>query len=165
MFPKKKYQIIYADPPWLFRVRSEKGNKRSATNHYDVMSVQDIKDMPVQDIADENCILFLWVTFPNLIEGIDTIEAWGFTYKTCAFNWVKRNKREHSWFWGMGYWTRSNGEICLLATKGSPKRMSKSVHQSAPKPNRAVVKLCATPHCDNDIKTVPITPRDDLSFV
>ena len=71
MFPKKKYQIIYADPPWLFRVRSEKGNKRSATNHYDVMSIQDIKDMPVQDIADENCILFLWVTFPNLIEGID----------------------------------------------------------------------------------------------
>ena len=50
MFPKKKYQIIYADPPWLFRVRSEKGNKRSATNHYDVMSIQDIKDMPVQDI-------------------------------------------------------------------------------------------------------------------
>ena len=136
MFPKKKYQIIYADPPWLFRVRSEKGNKRSATNHYDVMSVQDIKDMPVQDIADENCILFLWVTFPNLIEGIDTIEAWGFIYKTCAFNWVKRNKRERSWFWGMGYWTRSNGEICLLATKGSPKRMSKSVHQIVDEPIR-----------------------------
>ena len=100
------------------------------------MSVQDIKDMPVQDIADDNCILFLWVTFPNLIEGIDTIEAWGFTYKTCAFNWVKRNKREHSWFWGMGYWTRSNGEICLLATKGSPKRMSKSVHQIVDEPIR-----------------------------
>ena len=57
MFPKKKYQIIYADPPWLFRVRSEKGNKRSATNHYDVMSIQDIKDMPVQDIADEVVII------------------------------------------------------------------------------------------------------------
>ena len=84
-----------------FRVRSEKGNKRSATNHYDVMSIQDIKDMPVQDIADENCTLFIWVTMPNLIEGIDTIKSWGFTYKTCAFNWVKRNKREQS---GSGVW-------------------------------------------------------------
>ena len=136
MFPKKKYQIIYADPPWQFRARSAKGNSKSAVNHYNVMTIDDIKKMPVQDIADKNCILFMWVTMPNLIEGIDTINSWGFEYKTCAFNWVKRNKKAPSWFWGMGFWTRSNSELCLLATKGNPKRISASVHQVIDDPIR-----------------------------
>ena len=128
MFPKKKYQIIYADPPWLFRVRSEKGNKRSATNHYDVMSIQDIKDMPVQDIADENCILFLWVTFTKLNECFEVIKECGFEYKTNAFTWVKKYKNGDN-FMGMGRWTRANAEICLLATKGKPKRVNAGVRQ------------------------------------
>jgi N6-adenosine-specific RNA methylase IME4 len=64
-----------------------------------------------------------------LKEGFEVIDAWGFTYKTCAFNWVKKNKKSDSWFWGLGHWTRANSEICLLATKGKPKRISKSVHQ------------------------------------
>ena len=73
--------------------------------------------------------MFKDVTFPLLKEGLEVIESWGFTYKTCAFNWVKRNKKSPSWFWGMGYWTRSNSELCLLATKGKPKKISSSVHQ------------------------------------
>ena len=127
--PNKKYKIIYSDPAWSFKTYSDKGKGRSADNHYSVMSLQDIKDLPIQDISDEDCILFLWVTFPLLKEGFEVIDAWGFTYKTVAFNWVKKNKKSDSWFWGLGYWTRSNSELCLLATKGTIKRQSASVHQ------------------------------------
>ena len=126
----KKYNIIYADPPWSFKTYSNKGKeKKSADNHYNCMSIQDIYNLPVGEIAAENCVLFLWVTMPMLQDGLETIKRWGFTYKTCAFNWVKKNKKSDSFFWGLGYWTRSNSEICLLATKGNPKRISKSVHQ------------------------------------
>lgn len=63
-----------------------------------------------------------------LREALEVIEAWGFTYKTVAFNWVKQNKNGASLFWGLGNWTRSNSEICLLAVKGKPKRVSAGVH-------------------------------------
>jgi N6-adenosine-specific RNA methylase IME4 len=65
---------------------------------------------------------------PKLNECFDVIKSWGFEYKTCAFTWVKKNKKSDSWFWGMGRWTRANSELCLLATKGNPKRISASVH-------------------------------------
>ena len=126
----KKYSIIYADPPWTFKTYSPKGaEQRSAQSHYKCMSRDEIQALPIQSIADDNCILFLWVTWPCLQEGIDLIKKWGFTYKTCAFNWVKKNRKTDSWFWGLGFWTRSNSEVCLLATKGNPKRASKGVHQ------------------------------------
>lgn len=126
----KKYNVIYADPPWQFRAYSKKGVEyKSAQQHYHCMKIEDIYNLPVNKLADDDCVLFMWVTFPLLKEGLQTIEKWGFTYKTCAFNWVKKNKKSDSWFWGLGFWTRSNSEICLLATKGNPKRISKSVHQ------------------------------------
>ena len=128
-FPDKKYNIIYADPPWNYKVWSAKGTGRSAEQHYSTMTIKDIQDMPIQDIADDNCILFMWVTYPLLEDSFDIIESWGFTYKTVAFTWVKRNKKSDSWFWGLGHWTRANAEICLLATKGKPKRISAGVHQ------------------------------------
>ena len=126
-FPNKQYQVIYADPPWSFKVWSDKGKGRSPK--YAVMNKLDIQRLEIQSLADDNCVLFLWVTFPCLEEGLALIKAWGFTYKTCAFTWVKRNKKSPSWFWGLGYWTRANVELCLLATKGKPKRVSSSVHQ------------------------------------
>ena len=125
--PNKKYNIIYADPAWTFKTWSKKGNGRSPK--YDLMTIEDIKKMPVNNIADKNCILFIWVTYPLLKQGLDTIEAWKFKYKTCGFSWIKKNKKSDSLFWGLGYYTRSNNEICLLATKGSPKRISTRVHQ------------------------------------
>ena len=133
-FPNKKYNIIYADPPWTFKTYSDKGKGRSAENHYPCMNIDDIYKLPVQDIADEDCILMMWVTYPLLKEGIKTMEEWGFTYKTCAFSWIKKNKNadifsDGGLFWGLGYWTRSNNEICLLGTKGKPKRHSRGVHQ------------------------------------
>jgi N6-adenosine-specific RNA methylase IME4 len=130
MIINKKYNIIYADPPWTFKTYSEKGKlHKSAELHYHCMDINDIYNLPVVNLADDNCILFLWVIFPLLQEGLETIERWGFSYKTCAFNWVKKNKIADSYFYGLGYWTRIGSELCLLATKGHPKRMSKSVHQ------------------------------------
>ena len=93
------------------------------------MSIDDIKKLPIQEIAEKDCMLFLWVTFPTLLESFEVIRAWGFQYKTVAFVWIKQNKKSDGLFWGMGYWTRANAEICLLATKGHPKRVSKRVHQ------------------------------------
>ena len=126
----KKYKIILADPPWTFKVWSDKGNEKSAVKHYDIMTKKDIQMLDVNAISDKNSVLFLWVTGPCLIEGIELIEKWGFEYKTIGFTWVKKNKKADTWFWGMGYYTRSNAELCLLATKGKPlERVSKSVHQ------------------------------------
>ena len=127
---EKKYNIIYADPPWSYNAWSGKGKgKKTAENHYSCMKKEEIQSLPVESLADENCVLFLWVTFPLLQEGLELIKKWGFTYKTCAFVWVKRNKKSDGWFWGLGHWTRANAELCLIATKGKPKRISKSVHQ------------------------------------
>lgn len=125
----KKYNIIYADPPWQFRVYSDKGKGRSAENHYPTMSIKDICELPIKELADDNCVLFMWITYPTLKEAMSVIESWGFKYKTVAFVWVKQNKKSPTLFWGLGYWTRANSEICILATKGSPKRVSAKVHQ------------------------------------
>ena len=134
-----KYNIIYADPPWKFQTYSERGSQlKSADCHYSCMNIDDIKNLPVNEIAAEDSVLFLWVTFPLLKEGLEVMEAWGFNYKTCAFNWVKRNKKADSFFMGLGYWTRSNSEICLLGTKGHPKRVSKSVAQICTNDNKLI---------------------------
>lgn len=125
----KKYQVIYADPPWAYKVWSKKGAGRSAESHYPTMSIEDIKALPVGELADKDCALFLWITFPMLREAWEVMDAWGFTYKSIAFVWVKQNKKSLSLFWGMGYWTRANAELCVIATKGSPKRQSRAVHQ------------------------------------
>lgn len=93
------------------------------------MSTADICDLPVKDIADESSILFLWATFPKLLDAFEVIRAWGFTFKTVGFVWIKKNRKADSLFWGMGGWTRSNAEMCLIATKGTPKRINCDVHQ------------------------------------
>ena len=126
----KKYKIIYADPPWSFRTWSCKGKERSADRHYECMKKKDIQNLPVSELCEDDCVLFLWVTFPCLEEGLELIKKWGFTYKTFGFTWIKQNKKNNNLFWGMGYYTRANTEICLLATKGKPlHRTSKAVHQ------------------------------------
>ena len=135
---KKKYGIIYADPAWSYTDKSK--NRGGAVRHYETMSIEAIKSLPVGEISDTNSALFMWVTFPKLQEGLDAIKAWGFEFKTVAFVWIKTNKRtdptqisflpveSFDSFWGMGRWTRSNAEICLLATKGKPKRIDMGVH-------------------------------------
>lgn len=118
--------MIYADPPWRYEQYKVSG---TAERHYPVMRMEDIKALPVRELAARDCALFLWVTFPMLREAWGVMEAWGFTYKTVAFVWIKRNRQSDGVFWGLGYWTRSNAELCLLATRGHPRRQAKNVHQ------------------------------------
>ena len=122
----KKYELIYVDPPWRYRSGKVQG---AAINHYATMSDEELYQLPVAEIAADNCVLLLWATFPKLPEALRLIEAWGFQYKTVGFVWVKQNRKADSLFWGMGYWTRSNVELCILATKGHPKRINAAVHQ------------------------------------
>ena len=121
-----KYGIVYADPPWRYDMKRGKG---VAENHYPTMSMDEICALPVADLAAKDSALFLWATFPQLNEAFRVIEAWGFHYKTLAFLWLKQNRKADSWFYGMGFWTRSNAEVCLLATRGHPKRQCAGIHQ------------------------------------
>lgn len=123
--PNKKYSIIYADPPWEYYA----GGLKNQSGYYKNMPLDEIIAMPVKNITNDDCILFLWVTFPMLQECFKVIESWGFQYSTCGFVWVKMNKNENTPFFGLGNWTRSNAEVCLIATKGSIKRMDASISQ------------------------------------
>ncbi len=122
----KKYQIIYADPPWKYRRTGVQG---AAAAQYPCMSIEEICALPIQQITDKNCILFLWATYPHLKEALQVIEAWGFEYKSIGFVWIKQNRSGKGYFFGLGFWTRGNSEICLLATKGNPKRKSNRISQ------------------------------------
>lgn len=128
----KKYKIIYADPPWSYDDKSM--NRGGAERHYKTTKNSELCKLDIQSISDDDCILFMWATFPKLREALELIDAWGFEYKTNAFTWVKKNKKSLTNFWGMGRWTRSNAEICLLAVKGKPKRLSMSVHSIIEEP-------------------------------
>ena len=130
-----KYNIIYADPPWTYKVWTAKGGHKSASAHYQTMSLEDIKKLPVESIAADNSILFMWATYPNLLEAFEVIKSWGFTYKTVGFTWMKMYSNGKP-VCGLGYWTRANAEICLLATRGKPKRINKGVYQAILAPQR-----------------------------
>lgn len=108
------------------------------------MSLKDICNLPIDAIAGKDSILFLWATFPMLLEALKVMEAWGFIFKTVAFVWVKQNKSKQGFFFGLGHWTRSNAEICLLGVKGRPKRVSKKVHQLIVSPKNNIVKSHAS---------------------
>lgn len=124
------YSIIYADPAWTYKVWSDKGSQRTANAHYSCMNKIDMQKFDIPSICNKDAVLFMWVTYPCLEEGLELIKSWGFKYKTCAFSWVKTNRKSGTPFTGMGYYTRANNEICLLATRGKPlKRLSKSVKQ------------------------------------
>jgi len=143
------YGVIYADVPWTFATRSDKGRGRSPDQHYDVMSLDEIKALPVADLAAKDCVLFFWVIDTHLAMALDVIKAWGFEYKTRAFVWAKLNQKYHdytpekqaaygdsAWKMGNGFWTRANPEDCWLATRGKPKRKSAAVRRLVVSPLR-----------------------------
>ena len=131
----KKYQIIYADPPWSFNFRKRNGLSQKAKDClYDTMRPKDIINLPVGLLADSNCVLFLWAMDSQLPLALDVVKSWGFIYKTVAFTWAKTTK--NTYHFGGGNWTRSNPEQCLLATKGNVKRISASVRQLVIEPRR-----------------------------
>ncbi len=132
---EKRYDIIYADPPWAYQVWSKKGQGRSAESHYPTMQKEEIQNLPIANITAKDSVLFLWVTAPCFEQGLELIKAWGYTYKTVAFTWVKLNKKNGKLFLGMGYYTRANAEYCLLATKGKVlERKSKAVSSAVVTP-------------------------------
>jgi N6-adenosine-specific RNA methylase IME4 len=144
-----EYRVIYADPPWRFATYSDKGKGRSAEAHYDCLSLDEIKALPVADWAARDAVLLLWATDPLLPRALEVIEAWGFAYKTVGFYWVKLNKSaapitlgngpllsERDFFTGLGFWTRANPEPCLLATRGHPKRVAGDVQKLLIAPRR-----------------------------
>jgi N6-adenosine-specific RNA methylase IME4 len=126
----QRFPVIYADPPWTFKVYSGKGKARSAERHYDTASLDSIKALPIGQLATDNSALLIWAVWPEIGGALDVIEAWGFEYKTVGFVWVKTvSETNDDLHTGMGYWTRANTEVCLLATRGSPQRQNKDVHQ------------------------------------
>jgi N6-adenosine-specific RNA methylase IME4 len=125
--PAQTYEVIYADPPWQYRDASK--NRGGAERHYPTVKIEDLMRLPVAQIAEENAVLALWATWPTLPDAIALIQAWGFTYKTCLFCWVKTAKNG-TYSIGGGAYTRANSEPCLLATRGSTlTRYSRSVRQ------------------------------------
>ena len=124
----KKYDIIYADPPWKYGTR--KNNTRfgkGAGGHYPLMSMSEIERLPIPTISAKNAALFLWVTFPLLDKQIRLFEKWGFEYKTLGFSWIKTNQVNHNPCFGVGYYAKSNCEVCLLGVKGKMKPISNKV--------------------------------------
>ena len=150
------YAAILADPPWRFKTwNNQPGITRnygemnrthgdaSASLHYRTMPIEEIRALPVGELAAPDCVLFLWMSWPQMPDALSVIEAWGFEYKTCGFNWTKAHARQLEMFQdemmglqGMGYWTRANTEPCLLATRGNPKRINADVRQAIIEPRR-----------------------------
>lgn len=120
-----KYQVIYADPAWIYNKRNGFGlNSKSrfgggAEAHYPLMTVQQICELPVEGIADEDSLLFIWVTWPHLESGLAVIKSWGFRYITCAYNWIKLSNRNLKFILGTGYYQKANSEICLIGKRGN----------------------------------------------
>lgn len=149
--PAKHFGAILADPPWGFNLwwggrtnKTPAGVPSRATKpHYQIMKEDELNALPVGDLAADDCVLFLWTCWPVLAWSMRTIEAWGFEYKTCGFCWVKAHAGQIELFqenivphMTLGYWTRSNSEVCLLATRGKPKRMAADVRQAIIEPRR-----------------------------
>ena len=127
----KKYQIIYADPPWGYANKPAKSGSSQgfAADRYPLMKLEDLKGLPVSEIADKDSVLLMWATFPMLKQALELMEAWGFIYRTTAFTWHKLNPKSGTDFFGLGYYTRSNNEVCLLGMKGNVKVKSHNVFQ------------------------------------
>lgn len=134
----KQYNLIYADPPWRYNKRNNAKTKfgKGANGHYNLMTMQDIKALPIPKIAAEDCALFMWVTFPYLDEQIKLFEQWGFKYTTLGFSWVKTNPKNGKPFFGIGYYAKSNCEVCLMGIKGKMKPVSNYVSSCVISPRR-----------------------------
>lgn len=131
--PSGKYSVIYADPPWQYDFSLT--DNRKIENQYPTMAVDDICSLPIADIENEDCVLLMWATSPKLVEAMQVIKAWGFTYKTCAV-WVKDKI-------GMGYYFRQQHELLLVATKGNP---------PIPEPESRVSSIIQAPRLEHSAK-------------
>lgn len=163
-FPEKKvYDILYCDPPWEFKTY----NKKSVVP-YPTMTDEQLYELPIESLGKENSILFLWVTYPKLIDALNLMASWNYAYKTCGFCWVKRNKKSNSFFFGQGFYTRANTELCLIGTRGKAPRVSRAVSQIIYEPIREhsrkpdivrdkIVELCG------DLPRIELFSRENVA--
>lgn len=165
--PPGPFGCILADPAWHFSTWSARGRDRcpdapvtnefgydirgrnnSPLRHYQTMSLDDIKALPVASVCAKDCLLMMWTVDPLLPQAVEVGQAWGFTYKTIGFCWAKTRRvdstrgadlateAERAFPMGTGYWTRANPELCLLFTKGKPKRLAANVRKLLVAPRR-----------------------------
>lgn len=175
--PRRTFACVSADPPWSFKARtalqSENwSSRRDVEKHYPVMDLEAIRALPVADVAAADAHLFIWTTGPCLPQTFDVIESWGFRYSSVAFTWIKTKRSrgaqarfvssddlERELHVGLGLTTRKNAEFCLLARRGSPRRLAKDVREViiAPvrehsrKPDEAFARIeryCAGPRLE-----------------
>lgn len=144
--PRGSAGLILSDPPWTFERwsdDSEKSTVRAPQDHYPTMSLEEMKALPVCELAAPDCVLIMWTTGPHLAQALELIPAWGFSYKTLGFSWMKADVSTMDMFggpidadMGCGFWTRSNAELALLATRGHPKRIDAGVRMGIIEPAR-----------------------------
>jgi N6-adenosine-specific RNA methylase IME4 len=136
--PSGPFGVILADPPWAFKTWSGKHATphRTANDHYVTRKVSALAELPVLASAARDCVLFMWTVDSHIDEAIELGKAWGFKFKTRAFTWRKLTKDRSRARISMGYWTRKQTEICLLFTRGAPKRLSKGVREIIDAPIR-----------------------------
>lgn len=158
----RRYGLMLCDPPWRYETWSSKGQGRSASRHYKTMSLEEIKALPVAELAARNCGLGLWVPDTHLEQAFEVLKVWGFTYKTVLFYWAKLNKRAPQIafttkdFWrGTGKITRANPEQCLYATRGSPRRFDT-------KAARSVERLIISPRGRHSAKPLDAQVRSEI---
>lgn len=145
--PAGKYGTILADPAWLFKNRSAKGEAKNPNQHYDCMTAAEVAAMPVARIAAPDCACLMWCTSPMLDQQMEVLSAWGFTYKGFV-PWAKRSRRDRAWAFGTGYGYRGASELLVFGTRGAPKRLSASernlivapVREHSRKPDEQYVK-------------------------
>lgn len=160
------YGAILADPPWAFKTYSgnhdiphRKEDHQSAVDWYPTMKIDDLCALPVKSLAASDCALFMWVVDSHLDVALKLGEAWGFKYKTRAFEWLKSTKNGNGYRISMGYWTRKQTESCLLFTRGAPRRKEKGVRQIIEEPirqhsrkpdevYRRIERLVGGPYCE-----------------
>ena len=133
-----KFQILYIDFPWKYNSRANHKTRfrGGACGHYSLMTMDEIKSLPIQELTDENCVLFMWCTFPYLDEQIKLFEQWNFKYRTLGFSWIKTNPKNGKPFFGVGYYAKSNCEVCLMGMKGQLKVKSNKISSVIISPRR-----------------------------
>lgn len=161
---------MLADPPWRFKVWSERGHGRSPERYYPTLTLKDIRAFPVAGLLKPDAFLFLWITGPFLTIGahLDVMTAWGFKPSGIGFVWAKRTESDLGWHFGLGYNTRHNAEICLIGRRGSPVRLSRSVAELVVAPvsahsrkpvevHRRIEEFCAGPRLELFARARPST--------
>lgn len=167
---RRKFAVIYADPSWWYDDKCHAG-QRGAEYVYPCMRDDDVMGLPVRSIAADDAALFLWATWPKLPTALDVMACWGFTFKTIGFLWVKTAKPRRGivptngdglprLHWGMGHWSRSNTEPCLLGVRGRPRAVSHGVHSVvfAPRAEHSA----KPPEVRDRIRSLTAAPRIEL---